>query len=364
MRPAYIVLGVLLAAPAGFGWTADAARGAEVLKRENCLQCHSLRGEGGAVAPDLARRTAQNYTPAALVSLMWNHGPAMWAALTEQKLPMPRLTETDAGDLFAYLYSVRFFDRPADAGRGKQIFEDKHCAECHSLTEPAKGPGTAVSNWTSLTDPMTLVQRMWNHAGTMKNALTQKKGIWVSLTGPELADLTLYLQNIPPRRTVTPTFTLPDPQSGKPLFDQYCQQCHKGSLALEGRLSGMTLTDVAASMWNHVPRMLATPVIGRDDMRGIVAYVWEQQYMGPAGNVGRGRKTFADKHCASCHDDPSFNQAHFVRGDKVFTPLTMISVLWEHGPQMLEQMKQRGVSWPRLAPEDISNLVAYLNTRP
>jgi mono/diheme cytochrome c family protein len=364
MRIVRIIVPLLTLTAAAFGVGADASRGAEVVHRENCLLCHSLRGEGGSVAPDLGRRIGQNYTPAALTSLMWNHAPAMWAEMAAQKIPRPQLNEADASDLFAYLYSVRFFDRAADAGRGKQVFDEKHCTECHSLSEPAKGPGTAVSTWKSLSDPIALVQQMWNHAAAMKSELEKRKELRVTLTGQELTDLALYLQSIPPRARTQTSLTLPDPASGKPLFDANCAQCHKGSLSLDRRLSNMTLTDVAADMWNHVARMLAVPVVTAEDMRRIVAYVWEMQYLGTAGNAGRGRKVFVDKRCSVCHDDPAFSAAKFVRGDRILNPVSMIPVLMNHGPEMLEQMRQRGISWPHLTPQDVSNLVTYLNTQP
>ena len=347
-----------------FAWADDAQRGADVLRRENCLACHTLRGEGGGTAPDLGRRSGENYTPPALASLMWNHGPAMWSEIAAHKMPRPSLNEADAQGLFAYLYSVRFFDRPGDAGRGKQLFNDKHCADCHSLSEPAKGPGTAVSTWKSISDPVEVVQQMWTHSSAMKSAIAQRKELRVVLTGQELTDLTVYLQNIVPKGQFQSSLTMPDAMAGKTLYAASCAQCHKGSLALERRLANMTLTDVGAAMWNHVTRMLAVPVVNSDDMRKIVAYVWEQQYLGAPGNAGRGRKTFEEKRCASCHDDPAFPEAKFVRGEKVFSPVSMIPVIWNHGPEMQDQMKQRNIPWPRLAPEDITNLVAYLNTRP
>src|SRR5215472_9932528 len=103
MRITWLLSSLVTLAAAAYGVGADATRGAEVLRRENCLLCHSVRGEGGSVAPDLGRRIAQNYTPAALTSLMWNHAPAMWAEMDAQHIARPRLTEQDASDLFAYL---------------------------------------------------------------------------------------------------------------------------------------------------------------------------------------------------------------------------------------------------------------------
>ena len=364
MRTARILIALLTLAVAALAATADAARGAEVLRRENCLLCHSLRGEGGNVAPDLGRRLGQSYTPATLTSLMWNHAPAMWAEMAARRIPRPELSEMDASDLFAFLYSVRFFDRAADAGRGKQLFDDKHCSECHSLLEPSKGPGTAVSNWKSLSDPVALVQQMWNHSAAMKRELEKRKDLRVTLTGQELTDLTLYLQSIPPHRGAPAALTLPDPASGRPLFEANCTQCHKQSLSLDRRLANMTLTDVAADMWNHVAKMLAVPVVDPDDMRKIVAWVWEMQYLGTSGNAGRGRKVFVDQRCSVCHDDPSFAAAKFVRAGRILNPISMIPVLMNHGPEMEAQMKQRGIPWPRLTPQDVSSLIAYLNTQP
>jgi mono/diheme cytochrome c family protein len=363
MRTTCITVFLFALSAAAFG-AADAARGAEVLRRENCLHCHSLRGDGGNLAPDLARRQAHSYTPAAFTSLMWNHAPTMWAEMASQNIQRPHLSEADASNLFAYLYSVRFFDRPADAGRGKQVFEERHCAECHSLREPSKGPGNPVSTWKSLSDPILLVQEMWNHSSAMKNALQKRNALRVTLTGDDLADLTLYLQSFAPKDRAQGSLNLPDPAEGKALFDASCAQCHKGSLALDRRLSNMTLNDIAADMWNHVSRMITLPMVSNEDMRKILAYVWEQQYLGTSGNTGHGRKVFVEKRCAVCHDDPSFSAAKFVRGERILNPISMIPVLMNHGPEMLQQMNQRGIAWPRLSPEDVSSLIAYLNTKP
>jgi hypothetical protein len=38
-------------------------------------------------------------------------------------------------------------------------------------------------------------------------------------------------------------------------------------------------------------------------------------------------------------------------------------VLWHHGPQMLDQMKTKGIAWPRFEGSDMANLIAYLNAQ-
>jgi mono/diheme cytochrome c family protein len=349
---------LVLLAVASTAMAADAQRGAEVLRREKCLTCHNIHGEGTHLAPDLGRRIGRRYTPAVLASVMWNHAPTMWTSMAERGVAEPRLSVEDAGDLFAYFFSVRFFDRPGEAERGKRVFEEKHCGTCHS----SAGPGKPLSQWTAFADPILLVQQMFNHSVQMTQAMKQHKREWVTLTSQDLTDLTVYLQNLPQTRKPDVQFSLPDPEQGKDLFQSVCGGCHKGALSLQNRLVNVTLGELAADMWNHAPKMVNAPTTGPEEMRKIVAYVWEQQYLGPAGNAASGDKVFKTKHCASCHNDGQ--SAPQLRGGRIYTPITMISVLWDHGPQMRQKMIEKGISWPTLSAGDISNLTAYLSARP
>jgi mono/diheme cytochrome c family protein len=356
------VLGLLLCG--NLLWAGDAQRGADVLRRENCLQCHNVQGVGGVTAPDLGRQIARRYTPAVMASVMWNHAPTMWARMSADGVPPPRLTVQDSDDLFAYFFSLRFFENLGEAERGKYVFVTKHCADCHSLREPSEGPGDAVTNWMSLGDATLLVQQMWNHQAAMEKAVTKKQKGWVELTGQELTDLSLYLRNLPQNQKAPADFSLPEPASGEEAFKATCSGCHKGSLALDKRLANMTLTDVAAEIWNHAPRMKAAPTTSPEDMRKIVAYIWERQYLGTSGNSAKGRHVFIAKSCSSCHAAGESGAPKLPAGGKSYTSVAMISVLWTHGPQMLERMKAKGVAWPNLSPGDVSNLVAYLDSNP
>jgi mono/diheme cytochrome c family protein len=355
---AALPLPVAFAAESGIG--GDAYRGAEVLKKENCVQCHAIRGEGGKTAPDLGVRTAHQYTPALMASTMWNHAPAMWSAMTEQGVARPVISDGEARDLFAYFYSIRYFDRPGEAERGKRLFTAKHCGECHE----SAGPGKPISEWTTMTDPIALVQEMWNHSSLMKRAFAARKLEWVSLTSQDLVDLTVFVQNMPALRNKPVDFWLAEPKDGAELFkSKGCEGCHTGSLSLDHRLGDQTLTDVAVAMWNHAPRMVDSPMISTDEMRQIVSYVWERQYLGAPGNAGRGSQVFEGKHCATCHSGQS-DAPYLGRGEKMFSPIAMVAILWKHGPTMLAQMQAKKIEWPRLSAEDMSNLVAYLNTKP
>jgi len=98
-----------------------------------------------------------------------------------------------------------------------------------------------------------------------------------------------------------------------------------------------TLTDIAADMWNHLPRMKQPPpALAPEEMREILAYIWTRQYFTGRGDAASGKKVFAGKHCATCHDDPSSGAPNLGKGKGAYSDITMVAALWQHGPHMLE----------------------------
>jgi mono/diheme cytochrome c family protein len=329
------------------------------LEDQSCLQCHTVRGQGSGheanqIAPDLAGRIVPTYGPATLASALWNHAPAMWTELSARGMPPPAASESEWQDVFAYLYALPFSEPPAEVRRGQEVLESKGCANCHTESKP-------VSTWSHMDDPVTLVFQLWNHAAAMKKEIAANQKQWKTLTGRDLMDLTAYAQNVQ-HLAPTRTFSLPAPESGKVLFEANCGSCHRGSLSLATRLRNKTWMDIGAGMWNHAPKMRAVPLVSTADMAKILAYVWQVQYEGPAGNPVLGRRAFVEKHCAHCHRDAATGAVRNPRPGKTFTPFSMIGVGWGPGRQMHHRMQQEGIQWPKLTPADVSNLVAYLNS--
>ncbi len=342
----------------------DAGRGAQIFETESCIQCHNVNGRGGRLAPDLGRRLDRNYTPAVLASLMWNHAPAMWTAMKERSVGQPRLTNEGAADLFAFFFSARYFEKPGDAGRGKQAFASKHCADCHGIATSTAANAPPVARWESLADPLALVRQMWNHSASMREAFGEKRIAWQQISSQELTDMLVYLQNLPQTRGLAAKFSFPESASGAAVFESKgCAKCHTGRLALENRLRNQTLTDIAAAMWNHAPRMQQPPpVLNQEEMRQVVGHVWARQFLQGAGNPERGKRVFSDKKCATCHNDAASGAPNLAQGKGNYSDVTMVSALWEHGPQMLAQMNARNLGWPRFNGSEMSDLIAYLNT--
>lgn len=339
----------------------NSEQGERLFETQQCVRCHSINGKGGGTAPDLGRTIGRNSTPTLLGATLWNHAPAMWSAIEKQGISLPRLTTQDVADLFAYFYSARFFDEPGDAGRGKNAFSRHACSECHGLTQRKTGSAPAVATWHSLQSPAALVEAMWNHAGRMRQEFAKRGLRWPDLTSQELTDILVYLRNHPsiPRRRAS--FDVDSGIAAEALLRQKrCLECHHGTLALGPRLRGKTIDGIAAAMWNHAPKMIDTvETFKPGEMRALVSYVWAKQLFENSGNAARGRKVFQKKSCGGCHEQ---GQAPRLMGD--FSVIRMTSALWSHGPAMLKQMESQRIRWPRFNAADMSDIIAYLNSRP
>ncbi|MBK5294652.1 MAG: c-type cytochrome [Acidobacteriia bacterium] len=333
----------------------DARRGAGLFERNQCVVCHSVQGKGGNSAPDLAKRTGRAYTPSLLASLMWNHAPVMWPAMERAGIPKPSFDTQQASDLYAYLYAFRYFEPPGDAARGKLIWAAKGCSGCHGLTPSGATKGPPVTQWSALTDSIGMARAMWNHSPQMRQAMVAEKMAWPHFTSQEFTDLHVYLRSLPNRKPGEDEFS-PDPAaSGPEIFvAKGCPVCHQGSLAFANRFRNRTMTDLSVAMWNHGPMMQhVPPEISPVEMRRLVGYLWSLQYFEAAGDEKRGAKIYREKGCFQCHGaKPPKSPANSI---------AMVSVLWTHGPTMLEQMKAKNIPWPRFRGEEMSHLVAYLN---
>lgn len=350
-------------------FSADSKRGAAIFTNQMCTNCHSVAGRGGGIAPDLGRRYDRDYTPAGVASLMWNHAPAMWSAMAKQGIPVPRLSEADAADLFAYFYAAHFFEKPGEAERGKALFASKRCADCHALMPGSASIGPPVSEWRALTDPSVLVAEMFNHAAQMNKAMRERNIPWPQLTAQDMTDLLVYLQNLPSNRGRTLEFEMPPAGEGQALFQSKgCANCHTDERAFENLIGDSTLTQLAAAMWNHAPAMVksadtAPAHLTPAEMRQILSVVWASQFFSPHGDVAKGKHVFESKKCESCHNNASSGAPPLGHRAEPYSAISMVSALWEHGPGMLEKMKQQNLAWPHLSPADMTNLIAYLNSR-
>jgi mono/diheme cytochrome c family protein len=81
----------------------DLTKGQLMLLRKSCLKCHSLRGEGGRLAPDLSAQRPAYESGVAWATRMWAHTPAMAAKALEIGVLYPRFAEDEMLNLVAFL---------------------------------------------------------------------------------------------------------------------------------------------------------------------------------------------------------------------------------------------------------------------
>jgi len=368
-RIVFAILGSALAAGAA-SFNADSSPGEHLFETLSCVQCHSINGKGGNAAPDLGRMLDRGFTSAMLAATMWNHAPGMWAAMRGRQIVAGDLNQQDAQDLMAFFYASRFFEKPGDAARGKRAFEHDGCAGCHGLTSSPNPNAKPVNQWDALADPIALLDAMWNHRADMQTAAAAKGIPLPQISAQDLTDMLVYLRNLPGTRQETGVFMIQASGAGDTVFQSAgCAKCHKSIDALAASVQGQTLTEIAAEMWNHAPRMAAAgaPAVKLSDsqMRDLVGAFWASKFFTDQGRPAAGSRVFESKHCTVCHNDASSGAPHLpaaLTAGAEFTSASMISVLWRHGPRMLDLMKTKGLAWPHFDGPQMADLIAYLNS--
>jgi len=171
-------------------------QGRALFEQKGCVTCHAIRGEGGTPGiPDLGhRRTELVRSVTEVAAFMWDHGVAMQDKMREFKVQPVRFEGNEMADIIAYLYFINYFDQPGDGERGKKLFSEKHCIQCHSITpgEPSIGPD--LSRSTQVGSPIEVITVMWNHAKKMEPAMTARGIPWPRFEIGEMADLVEFIR--------------------------------------------------------------------------------------------------------------------------------------------------------------------------
>ncbi len=343
--------------------TGDARRGRELFRSRQCITCHSVNGEGGTLAPDLARAVGRGFSPYQLAALLWNHIPQMSSALKSKGIPFPELSDQDGADLFVYFYSARFFEASGDAGRGSDLFRSKRCASCHGISQPLEGGAPPVASWQALDNPVVLAQRMWNHSSVMRRAMDKQGISYPRLSSTELTDILVYLRQQTKRTGPWGDFAPGSADAGRALVaSKRCTSCHRGPRAFEDQPTRYTLTDLSVSMWNHPPvASTDARAFTAEEMRDIIGYVMAAQFLQEKGDFAQGAKVFEKRQCARCHDNPASGAPPREQMAGRMSSFGIIAAVSRHGPAMLERMQRAGYSWPHLTDFEMADLATYLH---
>lgn len=350
----------------------NATAGARVFGTAGCVECHAVRGLGGRDGPDLGR-PGQYRSFDGLAAALWNHIPRMSRRMRERRIEPPRLSPVNIGNLFAFLYTVDYFDPPGDVEAGRRLFGEKRCVMCHQVQGVGGVVGPVLDFLGQYRSPIPVAAAMWNHGPAMMEEMRARGIERPSFTGRELRDLIAYLESTPVTRPAEPMHVLPGrAAAGRELFaSKGCLRCHgaagRGGLgpALAGRSPPRGLMEFAAAIWNKTPGMtramreggIAVPSLTAAEMADIVAYLYAIGYFVESGDAARGRRLAEGGGCASCHG-PGRSAAALAVAPTYEGPTGVVAALWRH-----IGIERPGPEWPTLTADEMASLIAYLSRR-
>jgi mono/diheme cytochrome c family protein len=243
--------------------SADA--GKRLFSEKRCIVCHTVRGAGGVVGPNLDH-LQQFRSPIFVASAMWNHGPQMAEKMKERGIERPTFTAKELQDLIAYLAPATggpeegpLYVLPGRAESGRQLFAEKRCVECHAVAGAGGRVGPDLVERGVRQSPTEFAATIWNKAPAMAAAMRSRGIALPQLTAEQMADIVAYLYSVR-------YFASGNVQQGYAVASQKgCLNCH----ALRGE-RGKTASDltkakgldsppaVLAALWNHT---LVTPTV-------------------------------------------------------------------------------------------------------
>lgn len=269
---------------------------------------------------------------------------------------------------------------PENPLRGRLVFEQKACITCHSIQGEGGKVGPDLGRRRFFGSSLDLAAIMWTHAPEMFRRMRELDLSFPRFTATEMSELVSYLYYL--RYLGEPG----DLYRGRQLVESKgCLVCHsvggkggQSAPAFDKLAKYVSPIYLAQAMWNHGPDMekrlrevrIERPKFARGEIVDLAAYIREASreaprgrvYMSP-GNPQRGATLFKTKGCATCHgpDQPAEIRAADLRGLDLDLSVTEIAgLMWNHGSEMYELMKEKKIAWPRFDAREMADLIAYI----
>ncbi len=272
------------------------------------------------------------------------------------------------------------FKLPNNPLKGRIVFEEKGCIDCHSIGGFGGKIGPDLLKQQYFGSLVGLAAIIWNHIPKMNRRMRKMHKSRPRFTKEEMLNLISFLYYL---------HYLGQPGSvsnGKNLLKKKgCVSCHsinkRGSkIAPNFRTLDKKLTPLflVQSMWNHFPRMSKKmkdlqkeyPHLTGKEMVDIEAYIKAASSgsgslnMTP-GNPERGRLVFKKKNCVKCHFVGEKSGKKYAGPElkkvKLNKSVTEIAALmWNHAPAMFNFMKRNRINWPTFKGTEMADLIAYL----
>jgi mono/diheme cytochrome c family protein len=165
----------------------ESEHGHAVFVDKGCIACHSVRGAGGSVGPDLGRDVRYDNV-LDFAAALWNKGPQMVQVMRLRGIDPPPVAAQEMADLVAFFYVGRYFGDAGSVERGRTLLRSVQCAGCHGQRGITARSAAAGS-------PAWVVAAVWNHV-LADSALDERAGAWPQVTAEDMADLSAYLDDV------------------------------------------------------------------------------------------------------------------------------------------------------------------------
>jgi len=361
----------------------DPTKGARLFVSKGCVKCHALKGEGGKVGPDLGKIDLGD-TQFELASRLLNHIPSMTQGMERAKVAKPNLTGDELTEISAYLYILKFFDETGNSTRGRYVFAEKGCDNCHPLSGNGKEGEPGLDEFPQNISAVFLGQAIWNHGPVMIAEMVKLGMKWPVFEGTEMMDLLEYIKMSARGAKETAFITPGNPRQGRQVFvAKGCIKCH--SIRGEGGKGGedlgkkaktfyKSLTQISSIMWDKGPSVLAKmsqtqtgiPKFTPKEMADLIAYLYFLHFVDEPGNPTNGNRVFSELGCATCHSVNGIKgelmQIDLSKYGKTNNPMELVTGVWNHSTEIEKAMREKGISWPRFKKGELDDLLEFIRT--
>ena len=112
----------------------------------------------------------------------------------EEHYPFP-VSGREMADLISYLYLGRYLEPVGRVDLGKEVFNEKHCSNCHGADGHGGREGPNLARF----QPYYAAQlgyTLWSHGPQMYLHMREKNIPWPSLNEKEIVDLVAFLNSL------------------------------------------------------------------------------------------------------------------------------------------------------------------------
>ncbi len=172
----------------------NAQRGWQVFQKK-CIECHTVRGQGGRLGPELGPENDLPLSPAQFAGVLWNHEPAMLRQFHDRGMSPPLLQGDEIVDLQTFLASLRYFEPSGSSFVGERVFTERGCARCHGPGAQGTPNGPRLHTGPEAFTAVSFTTALWRHGPRMVDHVEELGVKWPVLQATDIGDLVSFLND-------------------------------------------------------------------------------------------------------------------------------------------------------------------------